>query len=481
MPRVNIPFGEWTPDLRGLHKGLDVADNVLAAANGYVPVPSFVPEAGLSALPGVVLNAGAFRGSDRLTTLLAGTETGLFKRVYNGWEQIGSGYNAGYLNPWNFVQFGDRVICSNGTDAPVYFDLVTSDAAVELPGAPRFLLSTVVLDFIVTAVVGGDVGLVQWSGINNSEEWRPGYGQADYNASSSGGAITGLSGGEYGLILQEERISRMRYVGGNLIFQFDPISREIGCLTHRSVAQLGRLTFFLSPKGFMMCDGASVTPIGDQKVDQTFLDAMDVGRIDRMSAAIDPIRKLVVWSLPEEEPGVLYAYSWTLGRWSRIVQPVSCLFGTRERDIAIGEDYDPDMPDDGLIGSGTAFGDPVFRGSGLSLGVFDDGGNLGGFSGPNMAATFRPAEAMLGGGRAARVRMVRPVGDMASGVSLRLNGRLRMGDAMTETLHSGMRESGDIPVRREVRSGAFELDVAAGAPWSFAQGLEVEFERGSGR
>ena len=86
-----------------------------------------------------------------------------------------------------------------------------------LPNAPRMKLVTTILDFLVGGVVDGDTMRVQWSGINNSEQWTFGVGQSDLNIAATGGAITGITGGECVLVLQEERITRMRYVCGKLM------------------------------------------------------------------------------------------------------------------------------------------------------------------------------------------------------------------------------------------------------------------------
>ena len=45
-----------------------------------------------------------------------------------------------------------------------------------------------------------------------------------------------------------------------------------------------------------MCDGQTVTPIGAEKVDRFFFNDASEFDFSSMSAAVDPIRKLVIWN-----------------------------------------------------------------------------------------------------------------------------------------------------------------------------------------
>jgi hypothetical protein len=94
----------------------------------------------------------------------------------------------------------------------------------------------------------------------------------------------------------EKGISRMSYVGTPFIFQFDNISRGKGCIAAGSIAQIQGVTFFLSDDGFYLCDGQNVTSIGSEKIDRWFFGEADESAFDTMSAAVDPVRKLVIWN-----------------------------------------------------------------------------------------------------------------------------------------------------------------------------------------
>ena len=146
-------------------------------------------------------------------------------------------------------------------------------------------------------VPGGDENKVLWSDINDETDWTPGAAsQSDYQIMPDGGDITGLAGGEYGLIFLERAIYRMTYAGSPFFFQFDAISRSLGCISNGSIAQYGGLTYFLADDGFYVCDGQTTKPIGSQKINKWFFSNAIPSEIPTlMSATIDPINKLVIW------------------------------------------------------------------------------------------------------------------------------------------------------------------------------------------
>ena len=182
------------------------------------------------------------------------------------------------------------------------YTLGTSTAFADLAAsAPICKYVTVVRDFVVTAFTTESTVLyparVRWSGINAETSWGSSQvTQADYQDIPDGGQIVGIRGGEFGLVFLEKGISRMSYVGTPFIFQFDNISRNKGCIAAGSIAQTQGISFFLSDDGFYMCDGQQVLPIGAEKVDRWFFLNADEGAFDSMSAAVDPVRKLIIWN-----------------------------------------------------------------------------------------------------------------------------------------------------------------------------------------
>lgn len=304
MATTKLTFGEWMPDQPGITGALTDAKNVVSRAVGYGPLPT-----------AATFSAAA---SENLTTLVAGktpaNATKLFAagstKIYDvsgvgaltDVSKVG-GYTPNANNDrFRFTQFGDVIIGTNNSNPVQAYTLGVSTAFADLAvTAPICKYLTVVRDFVVTAFTTESSSIypsrVRWSGINDETAWGSSQvTQADYQDIPDGGQIVGIRGGEFGLVFLEKGISRMSYIGTPFIFQFDNISRGKGCIAAGSIAQVQGLSFFLSDDGFYMCDGQQVQAIGSEKVDRWFFTNADESAFDTMSAAIDPVRKLVIWN-----------------------------------------------------------------------------------------------------------------------------------------------------------------------------------------
>lgn len=478
---ARLIFGPWEPDKPGfLTETVQTANNVYAATNGYRPIKQFVPLPG-GMLPGVCVGAGSFVSPIGTTTILAGTQAKLYRARATEWEEIGVGYSLQSGARWRFAQFGSLAIATNGIDRMLKIDTQTGEVALLGAGAPseagtppRARILAGVKDFLVAAVIDDDVRTLAWCGINNAEWWTYGQNQSDYQIMPSGGEITGLFGGEVGIVLQRSRISRMTYVGDNVVFQFDEISSNVGCISPHSTAQWGSLGFFRSDSGFMMWDGAGLKSIGQERVDRYFASRYSRPDYDRMSTAIDPANNLVAWSMGD----AIFFYNWVLDRWTICDYPASVIFPGFSRDISLDEL-------DALYGSLDAvpasLDSPIFLGGDPRFYVFNQANTVGTFSGANQAGTIRSTTFEPTPGRSGRVRWVRPISDAETGIKIGITARERLGQADTEVVYSELTASGDIAARESGRYLTLALLHDAGAAWSFAQGVEFTVERGAKR
>ncbi len=304
MATTKLTFGEWMPDQPGISGALTDAKNVVSQAIGYGPLPT-----------AATFSAAA---SENLTTLVAGktpaNTTKLFAagstKIYDvsGVGVLTDVSKSGGYTPnansdrFRFTQFGNVIIGTNNNDPMQAYTLGTSTAFADLAAsAPVCKFLTVVRDFVVTAFTTESSTVyparVRWSGINAETSWGSSQvTQADYQDIPDGGQIVGIRGGEFGLVFLEKGISRMSYVGTPFIFQFDNISRGKGCIAAGSIAQTQGMSFFLSDDGFYMCDGQQIIPIGAEKVDRWFFLNADESAFNSMSAAVDPVRKLIIWN-----------------------------------------------------------------------------------------------------------------------------------------------------------------------------------------
>jgi len=320
MATQRITFTEWTPDQPSIVENLSVAKNVVPAAVGFVPFPTAVD---YSAAASENLN-NIFAGRFSTTTnVFAGGATKLFRldSADLSMDNVSKTGNYANVERWRFIQFGDTVICANNVNKVQAFTLGTSSTFDDLAAAaPVAKFVTVVRDFVVCANLdsGSNANKVQWSNINDETNWTSGAAsQSDFQIIPDGGNITGITGGETGLVLLERAIVRMSYIGSPLFFQFDTISRSLGCSQANSIAKYGNMTYFLGEEGFYSCDGNTVTPIGNEKIDRWFYSNANPSALDTMSATIDPFRKIVVWNfLNTFGSRLLLIYNWQVQKWT---------------------------------------------------------------------------------------------------------------------------------------------------------------------
>ena len=233
-----------------------------------------------------------------------------------------------YVTPtnqrWRFTQFGNVLIAANGGNRLQGYNLNSSSTFQDLAAdAPQSRYVTVVRDFVVSAYVNSSTVYpyrVQWSALGDESNWaNSATTQADFQDIPDGGSIVGITGGEYGLVFMDRSIHRMSYVGSPLVFQFDNISRNLGCYEANSIVQYGGTSFFLADDGFYACDGQQVIPIGNEKVNRYFYSDVDEGILSLMSAAVDPFRKLVIWAYASKSSATvdkLLIYNYQTGKWT---------------------------------------------------------------------------------------------------------------------------------------------------------------------
>jgi hypothetical protein len=320
-------------------------------------------------------------------------------------------------------------------------------------------------------------GTVTWSALNDAEGWTIGTNQCDNQQIPDGGVITGLAGGEYGLVFQSSAIHIFEYVGTPLIYTRRKISDGIGAICQGVIAQSGKRVFFLDRSGFHMFFDGQITPIGKQAtpngqvelVDKTFFETYSMARIQtQCHATIDPARQLVVWSMPDR----LWVYNWGSGRWSDIYQPG--IVGVCQGQTAavtleeIGALYPAieDVP--------ASFDDPLWRGGEPMMLVALDDFTLANFGGAgSMEAQFRFPKLELFKGVGAYVRNARIDTDASTGVTLQIDTSPTLFAAQESTTTTDIRPNGDMPIRCHGRYVQPQITLAD-SDWNFIENLDLE-------
>jgi len=482
MANQRITFGEWLPDQPSVTGALMKADNVYSRAIGYGGVPSAVDYTQAASEP--LNNVVAGKNPDGSTTIFAGSQTNLYK-LDSADMSLDDVSGATYATPtdqrWRFTQFGNRVIAANGHDRLQGWLLGTSTAWANLAAdAPEARYVTVVRDFVVSGHIGTDYPFrVKWSGINNETSWTDSATtQSDYQEIPDGGSIVGVTGGEFGLILMDRSIYRMTYVGSPLVFQFDNISRNLGCYEANSVIQYQGLTFFLADDGFYACDGQTVASIGGEKVDRFFFSDVDEEYLFNMSAAIDPIKNLVIWAYPAKGQGgnvnKLLIYNFQTKKWSSGGTDVDRVASSSSPSTTL---EGLDVISSSIDALGTSLDSRIWLGGKLLFaGV--RGNKVVTFTGANSTATIQTGELSLENRKTA-ITLVQPIVDNGS-CDVAVFSR----DLLTTQVVFGSATSADSENRVSVRSmGRYHrLQFnPTGANWDSIIGADVEIVPMGGR
>jgi len=329
MPTQRIQFKDWLPDQPSILDAVSEANNVTPLAIGYGPLKSAVNYSGAATED---LNNCFAAKVNADVSVFAGGATKLFKVSSTDLTMEDVSKASGYtgVNRWQFAQFGNYALASNGSEKIQYYDVTSSTDFADLAAAaPVAKYITVVRDFVVGANIGNSANpsRVNWSDINDPTDWTAGgASQSDFQELPDGGDITGITGGEFGIVFLEKAIVRMSYIGSPLFFQFDTISRNVGCVEGTSIAQYGGITYFLSDDGFYSCNGQQITGIGSEKVDRYFYGNANIGDIDSISAAVDPERNLVIWNYTTISGNrALIIYNFETQKWSEADTDVDVL------------------------------------------------------------------------------------------------------------------------------------------------------------
>jgi len=480
-----ISFGPFLPDIAAFESGAaTIAKNVVPSTRGFKPFPAFSGVA--SAITARAQGAVSVRSQSGVIFNFCGDATKLYVMASDGlsWTDasrtVGGAYGTATDGLWDFSVFGNYVIATNGVDVPQYYEMGVSTDFDALAGSPPIAAYTdIVRDFSVLAKVDNAYNRIQWSAINDVEDWTPSATtMSDYQDFPEGGSIQGMVGGEYGLVFLERSIYRMAFEGPPTIFRFDRISTALGCRAPMSIASFENIAFFLSHDGFYkVLGGSEISPIGVEKVDEWFADNFDANYIHRITSAIDPLRKLYVVGFPSSTavdgtPNMVAFYHWPTGQWT---------YGEIEHEMLYTSATQSSATIDGLDAFGATIDDLTFpfdsltyAGSGqLLLSAFNASHEQGFFSGAALEATVETGDVQLAPGRKSMVRGFRPI---VEGSSVTPSGLIRYRDRLSDSLSTdtavAINGNGVCNVRRNARYHRARVIIPASSVWTFATGID---------
>lgn len=416
-------FGPYTPDKPDYeNEGLTECLNVKPGSGGYRPFPQQTVVS-TNALSATCMGAFSFIDDNNVSKGYVGTNTQLY--ILNGLTHSDASRSGEYAmfteDHWHFTKFNDYVIATNGTD-PMQQLQIGDTQFSDITAAPRARHIGLVKNFLVAGSIVDNRSRVHWSAASDPFTWpTPGSITADavqsgrHDFNNLGGPVQAVIGGDIGFVFQENAISRMSYVGGSVVFQFDSITNLHGLMCANGYAKVGNLVYFLARDGFYVFDGSQAQPIGQDQIDQFFLSDLNFSHLHRIQCATDPRDNVVIWSYPNGSsagvPNRQVIYNYVTGQWSRSDFTDTCMFTAFGRGLSL-DDMDSEvtatleevpLPLDSYVYNR---GRPVLSGYNTSHQLVD-------YTGTAATAVMDVAEIMVDG-RRSYIRGVRPAIEASS-------------------------------------------------------------------
>ena len=279
---AELKFGAWTPDRTPRGSELVTASNCVPVNGIYEQfLGASTSGAALAAVP-----IGGFHAYDGEGSayVYAGTATNIYQAGTSSWtdKSRSGGYTTQADTVWRFTQYGKFVLAAN-LNEPIQIATIGGNFADLGSDLPRAKTLGIIRNFVVAgdimALEGYLPNSIQWSAIDDPTDWpipltldalAKQSGKQDLNAIY--GNVNFIGNGErFGTVLQERGVSRVSYIGGNAVFQFDTFEKTHGAFTKGGNVQVDDIVYYLSEHGFFKTDGHEVKDIGYGKVNQTFL------------------------------------------------------------------------------------------------------------------------------------------------------------------------------------------------------------------
>lgn len=472
-------FGAYQPDRGELSAPMMVADSAIPTPDGYGPYPSLYSPSTATALPdaprgvfSVVLNAGAWEAFG-----LTASSLYQLNADFTWTAAISTGYACPTGYDWSGLHFGNKFLFTNTVDGLHSYDVEAGGAVsyIAAAGDPAWVFTCA--NFVVAlnckdANGNRDARLIKTSGFNDQTNWVT--DGADYQELADGeNLLCGFDLKQNAALLVQQRSFVLMQFGnapGGAQFSLQKISNGRGAVGARSCVSFDGLVFGLATDGFFRFDLTNgLKFIGANEIDQTFLALVDQTNFSLVQAAVDPIRRVVLWrfkrtidassTVTQMEIG----YEWEIGRWFTVTEPSSYL--TRLATVAVSYDaatgtYDSQtLTYDDLFWSGAA---PLF-------GALDGTYKFALRTGPSLGATLTTGVADPG------VRMkflwARPTTN-ALAPTLDIGVKDLLSDSIVFQGPASPVDGGRVPLEGQGLFYQMRLLIPAGDPWTYANGIE---------
>lgn len=475
----DIRFGEYLPDQPPLgNPGCVRAENVYPTASGFAPARQLMPAT--NALGGRPL--GAIQVVDALGNVrqYAGDAGKIYENLGNVWTDRSKtgGYTTGVEEVWEFVSWKNKLLAVNFTDDPqqiTYGGLAFDNLTTVLKA--RHI--AVVRDHVVMANTfdttdGAAPWRVRWSGFNNESAWDVDPSTLSDFRDISTSEVHRVFGGEFGVILTASGVWHMSFSGFPTVFQFDEVLPKIGVVSPGAAAQDGDFIYFLSDSGFIeMVRGAQPRWIGAEKVDRTVLGEVDKANYRRISTAVDPESRRVIFAYPSSSsvdgrPNKISVYDRKLDRWSVVNEDVEIIWSAAGIGVTL-EGLDALYPS--IEDVPFSLDSRAWVGGAPKLAAFSADFRSGYFDGSPMTAVIETKEVEINEGHRTHLNGFYPLvdgGDVNANV---LSRNLQADDA---NVGGSIQRNGRGQFSSRVAARYHRFRIAISGAWTHAVGVQID-------
>lgn len=462
----------------------NASPGVVTYANSFVANDQVVFGAGGGTLPSQIVagttyyvSATGLSGSSFSVSATAGG-TRINTSGGSGTVNVTSIYSSASSNAnWQFAQFGNLVFATQANVVLQVFDLSSSTAFAACAGSPpQAAYISVVGRFLVLSGLLSNPYRIQWSGLNATTTWTSGTNSSDFQDFPDGGIVRGVAGGDQsGVIFQDQAIRRMAYIPGSpLIFQIDRISQDKGLFAPYSIIRAGEKIFFYANQGFHKIEpGGAPEQIGRERVDRTFLSALDRGSLQLFIGAADPRSSKVYWAY-KSNAGLaglfdkILGYDFVLDRFFTISVTGEYLVGISQTGLTLESLDAISSSIDAMTLSLDSYATAVQP----QIASFNSSHTLGFFAGANLEATIVTAEQGTDGQRL-MVKGFRPISDSPT-IYGSISYRDSVNATSTDGTEVGLSRLGRCDMKKDTRYVRFKVRIPASTVWTFAAGVEAD-------
>jgi hypothetical protein len=341
-----IQIAGYAPDADPNTPGIITAcTGLIPSLRGMEGAPSGVAPSSVGALASSARGAAVVTSTTGSRRIFAGTQTKLYELVSAVWTDVsrGGSYTGSVDSRWSFAGFGNAAVAANGVEViqastgAAFADVATAPVAHIVVTAPNFVLAFNTVDGTYGTRTDG-----WWcSAFQDHTSWTPSLTTQATNGRlvADGGAITAAARlGQEVIAYKSHSIYRGTYVGAPVVWQWDAVPGEVGCVGPEAVCDVGGAHVFVGEDNVWFFDGTRPVGICEGQVRQTLFNDISPDFTYRTICSFDRRNNLVRIYYPSTSsttgnPDRCLVYHMGRRVWGRADSSVECVLNYTNQSV----------------------------------------------------------------------------------------------------------------------------------------------------